>query len=661
MKKIVIALAALLLACAGFSQAPLQQFEFVNFSQVNITDAFWKPKIDKVATKTMPACIYQTEIATPRIRNFEKVARKKGEKFEGIYYDDSDVYKALEAMAYALKTHPDPGLEKKADEWIDKIAAAQLPDGYLDTYFTLTDLSKRWTQISYHEDYNAGHLIEAAVAYYNVTGKRKLLDVAIRLANHIDSTMRLQNKQWFSGHEEIELALVKLYRVTQDDRYLKLANWYLAQRGNNYYPYGKDWFKPAYWQDLVPVKKQTEITGHAVRAMYLYTGAADVAALTGDQEYMNAMEKVWQDVVYRNMYITGGIGSSGDNEGFSVDYDLPNEEAYCETCASVGMVLWNQRMCELTGQSKYVDVLERSLYNGALDGLSLSGDRFFYDNPLASNGQHQRREWFGTACCPANIARLVASVGNYIYGKNDDAVWINLFVGSNTAVKLAKTDVELVMQTNYPLDGTVRIAVNPVKKVKFGLHLRIPGWAMGQPVPGDLYHFQNFQSMPVTIRINGKDQPIHPENGYAVIEREWKKGDIVEYQIPMQVNRIAANPAVKADNGRFALQRGPLLYCIEGADNDGQVWNLVIPENNSFTTNQQMLLTEPIVAVRGEAIAAAPSKDGNAIVMEKKNFVAIPYYTWANRGANPMQVWLPSKIRDIKIDYQAILPDGGNN
>jgi DUF1680 family protein len=661
MKKIVIALAALLLACAGFSQAPLQQFEFVNFSQVNITDAFWKPKIDKVATKTMPACIYQTEIATPRIRNFEKVARKKGEKFEGIYYDDSDVYKALEAMAYALKTHPDPGLEKKADEWIDKIAAAQLPDGYLDTYFTLTDLSKRWTQISYHEDYNAGHLIEAAVAYYNVTGKRKLLDVAIRLANHIDSTMRLQNKQWFSGHEEIELALVKLYRVTQDDRYLKLANWYLAQRGNNYYPYGKDWFKPAYWQDLVPVKKQTEITGHAVRAMYLYTGAADVAALTGDQDYMNAMEKVWQDVVYRNMYITGGIGSSGDNEGFSVDYDLPNEEAYCETCASVGMVLWNQRMCELTGQSKYVDVLERSLYNGALDGLSLSGDRFFYDNPLASNGQHQRREWFGTACCPANIARLVASVGNYIYGKNDDAVWINLFVGSNTAVKLAKTDVELVMQTNYPLDGTVRIAVNPVKKVKFGLHLRIPGWAMGQPVPGDLYHFQNFQSMPVTIRINGKDQPIHPENGYAVIEREWKKGDIVEYQIPMQVNRIAANPAVKADNGRFALQRGPLLYCIEGADNDGQVWNLVIPENNSFTTNQQMLLTEPIVAVRGEAIAAAPSKDGNAIVMEKKNFVAIPYYTWANRGANPMQVWLPSKIRDIKIDYQAILPDGGNN
>ncbi|HEU4574268.1 MAG TPA: beta-L-arabinofuranosidase domain-containing protein [Chitinophagaceae bacterium] len=661
MKKIVIALAALLLACAGFSQAPLQQFEFVNFSQVNITDAFWKPKIDKVATKTMPACIYQTEIATPRIRNFEKAARKKGEKFEGIYYDDSDVYKALEAMAYALKTHPDPGLEKKADEWIDKIAAAQLPDGYLDTYFTLTDLSKRWTQISYHEDYNAGHLIEAAVAYYNVTGKRKLLDVAIRLANHIDSTMRLQNKQWFSGHEEIELALVKLYRVTQDDRYLKLANWYLAQRGNNYYPYGKDWFKPAYWQDLVPVKKQTEITGHAVRAMYLYTGAADVAALTGDQDYMNAMEKVWQDVVYRNMYITGGIGSSGDNEGFSVDYDLPNEEAYCETCASVGMVLWNQRMCELTGQSKYVDVLERSLYNGALDGLSLSGDRFFYDNPLASNGQHQRREWFGTACCPANIARLVASVGNYIYGKNDDAVWINLFVGSNTAVKLAKTDVELVMQTNYPLDGTVRIAVNPVKKVKFGLHLRIPGWAMGQPVPGDLYHFQNFQSMPVTIRINGKDQPIHPENGYAVIEREWKKGDIVEYQIPMQVNRIAANPAVKADNGRFALQRGPLLYCIEGADNDGQVWNLVIPESNSFTTNQQMLLTEPIVAVRGEAIAAAPSKDGNAIVMEKKNFVAIPYYTWANRGANPMQVWLPSKIRDIKIDYQAILPDGGNN
>src|SRR5678809_592417 len=398
MKKIIL-LTTLFAGIDAFSQTPSQKFEFVNFSQVNITDNFWKPKIDKVATVTMKACIYQTEIKTPRIRNFEKVARNKGEKFE----------------------------------WIDKVSAAQLPDGYLDTYFTLRDINQRWTVIDAHEDYNAGHLIEAAVAYYNVTGKRKLMDVAIRLANHIDSTFRLGNKKWFSGHEEIELALVKLYRVTNDDRYLKLADWYLQQRGKGgIYNYEGKWATPAYWQDIKPVKDKTEITGHAVRAMYLYTGVADVAALTGDNGYMNAMQKVWEDVVYRNMYITGGIGSAGDNEGFSKDYDLPNEDAYCETCASVGMVLWNQRMCELTGDSKYIDVLERSLYNGALDGLSLSGDKFFYDNPLASNGQHQRREWFGTACCPANIARLVASVGSYIYGKSDNGIWVNLFITSNT-------------------------------------------------------------------------------------------------------------------------------------------------------------------------------------------------------------------------------------
>jgi len=488
MKKIFL-LTTLIACIKTFSQTPLQKFEFVNFSQVNITDNFWKPKIDKVATVTMKACIYQTEIKTPRIRNFEKVARNKGEKFEGLYYDDSDVYKALEAMAYALKTHPDPALEAKADEWIDKVAAAQLPDGYLDTYFTLRDINQRWTVIDAHEDYNAGHLIEAAVAYYNVTGKRKLLDVAIRLANHIDSTFRLGNKNWFSGHEEIELALVKLFRVTNDDRYLKLADWYLQQRGKGgIYNYEGKWATPAYWQDIKPVKDQTEITGHAVRAMYLYTGAADVAALTGDNGYMNAMQKVWEDVVYRNMYITGGIGSAGDNEGFTKDYDLPNEDAYCETCASVGMVLWNQRMCQLTGDSKYIDVLERSLYNGALDGLSLSGDHFFYDNVLASNGQHQRREWFGTACCPANVARLVTSVGNYIYGKSNDGIWVNLFVASNTTIKIGNTDVPVKMETNYPWDGKVKLTIDPKKKASFKLYLRLPEWSKETASPGNLYY-----------------------------------------------------------------------------------------------------------------------------------------------------------------------------
>ncbi|HEY2722134.1 MAG TPA: beta-L-arabinofuranosidase domain-containing protein [Chitinophagaceae bacterium] len=661
MRKKLLLFIAILASAKIFSQTPLEKFEFINFSQVNITDNFWKPKIDKVATVTMKACIYQTEIKTPRIRNFEKVARNDGEKFEGLYYDDSDVYKALEAMAYALKTHPDAELEAKADEWIEKIAAAQLPDGYLDTYFTLRDLKQRWTNIEAHEDYNAGHLIEAAVAYYRVTGKRKLLNVAVRLANHIDSTFRLANKKWFSGHEEIELALVKLYKVTNDDRYLKLADWYLQQRGKGgIYTYGKTWFTPAYWQDLKPVKEQTEITGHAVRAMYLYTGTADVAANTGDNGYMNAMEKVWEDVVERNMYITGGIGSAGDNEGFSKDYDLPNEEAYCETCASVGMVLWNQRMCQLTGDSKYIDVLERSLYNGALDGLSLSGDHFFYDNVLASNGQNQRREWFGTACCPANIARLVTSVGNYIYGKSNDGLWVNLFVSSNTNIKMGNADLAVKMETNYPWDGKMKLNIDPSKKEKFKVYIRIPGWTQGKIVPGNLYMTHDNHSFNPAITVNGKTAGYQLQNGYAVLETDWKKGDIIEFNFPMEIEKINAKGEVKMDNDRIALQRGPFVYCVEGADNKQNVWNLILPSNTNFTSVDYKVLDESVVALQAEVPSVIANENGDGIKIENRKITAIPYYCWANRGANDMQVWLPTKIKEIKINYASKYEDGGN-
>ncbi|HMU46352.1 MAG TPA: glycoside hydrolase family 127 protein [Chitinophagaceae bacterium] len=663
MKKIVPVIPLLIIVSSIVAQNPLQKFEFVNFSEVNITDHFWKPKIDKVATVTMKACIDQTEVKTARIRNFEKAARNKGEKFEGRYYDDSDVYKALEAIAYALQTHPDATLEAKADEWIDKIAAAQLPDGYVGTYYTLRDINQRWTNIEAHEDYNAGHMFEAAVAYYNATGKRKFLDIAIRFANHIDSTFRLGNKKWFSGHEEIELALVKLYNVTKDDRYLKLADWYLQQRGKGgLYTYGNTWFTQAYWQDLKPVKEQTEITGHAVRAMYLYTGAADVAALTGDAGYMNAMKKVWEDVVHRNMYITGGIGSAGDNEGFSKDYDLPNEDAYCETCASVGMVLWNQRMCQLTGDSKYIDVLERSLYNGALDGLSLSGDHFFYDNVLASNGQHKRREWFGTACCPANIARLVTSVGNYIYGKSHDGIWVNLYAGSNTKVKLGNTDVAVKMETNYPWDGKVLLNIDPAKKMKCKLYLRIPGWFANDPVPGGLYSetAESNDHFDPELMINGKINEYKIENGYAVVERDWKKGDIVEFNIPMSIEKIKARSEVSSDKNRIAIQRGPLVYCVEEADNKDGVWNLILPENASFTVKEYKVLDENIIALQAEITSAYPNTEGTAIEMKKRKITAIPYYCWANRGANAMQVWLPAKIKEVKINYQSKYEDGGN-
>ena len=454
-----ILISFLAIAVSAEAQVKLQHAEFVNFSQVNVTDQFWKPKIDKVATKTLEACIYQTETATPRIRNFEKVARAKGEEHEGIFYDDSDVFKALEAMAYSLKTHPSEVMEKKCDEWIDKIAAAQQPDGYLNTWYTLKGIQDRYTDMSMHEDYNAGHMIEAGVAYFNATGKRKLLDVCIKWADHFGAIFGPGKKHWVTGHQELELALVKLYKVTNNIAYLNLSDWLLSERGKKLakgYTW-TDWKDTAYAQDVVPVKEQKEITGHAVRAMYMYTGAADVAAQTGDTAYLKAMRTVWEDVVYRNMYITGGIGSAGSNEGFSVDYDLPNEQAYCETCASVGMVFWNQRMNALTGNAEYMDVLERSLYNGALDGLSLSGDRFFYGNPLASRGQHQRREWFGTACCPANIARLVASLGDYIYAYNDNAVFVNLYVGSNTSIKLKNGILGLKMETNYPWEGKVKV------------------------------------------------------------------------------------------------------------------------------------------------------------------------------------------------------------
>lgn len=659
MKKILIIAVCLIVVISGQAQTK-GAFEFVNFSKVNITDNFWRPKIDKVATVTMKACIEQTEVKTPRIRNFEKVARGKGEAFEGRYYDDSDVYKALEALAYALKTHPDAALEAKADEWIGKIAAAQLPDGYIGTYFTLKGIEGRWKDVEKHEDYNAGHLIEAAVAYYNVTGKRKLLDVAIRFADHIDTTFRLANRKWFSGHEEIELALVKLYKTTKNDRYLKLADWYLQQRGHQYYPYGTNWITPDYWQDVKLVKDQTEITGHAVRAMYLYTGAADVAAITGDEGYLNAMKTVWEDVVQRNMYLTGGIGSAGDNEGFSKDYDLPNEDAYCETCASVGMVLWNQRMCQLTGESKYIDVLERSLYNGSLDGLSLSGDRFFYDNVLASNGQHQRREWFGTACCPANIARLVTSVGSYIYGQGNDGVWVNLFVNSNTTMKVGNVNVPVSIETNYPWDGKVRIHVDPDKKVKTKLYVRIPGWSEGVIAPGDLYSHLDDVPDQVTSHLVDEDIPYSYKNGYMVIEREWKKGDVIEYNFTMEPMKVIASGDVQSDQERIALQRGPFVYCVEGADNPEGVWNLTLPMGTEFTTTDYKVLDEQVIALQAEVPAATASADGNSIVMEKRTITAIPYYTWANRGANAMQIWLPAKVREVKVNYRSKYEDGGN-
>ena len=635
-----------------FSQPSLQKYQPINFSAVIVNDDFWKPKIDKISKVTIPVCIDQTEIKTPRIQNFAIAAGKMKGKFQGIFYDDSDVYKALEAIGYSLRNNPDSTIEKIADNWIDLIAAAQLPDGYINTYYSLQFLDKRWTDMSMHEDYIGGHLIEAAIAYYEATGKRKLLDVAIKFANHFNNTFGPNKKDWVTGHQELELALVKLYKITNNRQYLNLADWLLSERGHQKavgYTW-TDWKDTAYAQDKIPVRAQKEITGHAVRAMYMYTGAADVAAITGDEGYISAMKTVWEDVVYRNMYITGGVGSSGSNEGFSKDYELPNEQAYCETCASVGMVFWNQRMGLLTGESKYIDVLEKSLYNGALDGISLKGDQFFYSNPLASVGNNARKDWFGTACCPSNIARLIASIGNYIYGYNAQELWVNLYVGSKTNLNIGKTVVPIEMKTNYPWDGKVSISFQPKTKTTFGLKLRIPGWLLGEASPGGLYNFTKADTSKYTVLLNGKPIESTVEKGYISIQRQWKAGDTIQINLPMVVQRIESRKEVKANMQRVALQRGPLLYCVEAADNAGNTSTVVLPRNSVINTISGNVLSEKIIALETMGNALNISTDGQTVQTLPVKITSIPYYTWSNRGKGQMQVWLPEKIVSVKVN-----------
>jgi uncharacterized protein len=623
----------------------------VDFSEVAIDDAFWNPRLEKISSATLPACIDQTEVQTGRIRNFEKAATGKG-NHEGIYYDDSDVYKALEAIAYSLQVVPEPALEAKADDWIAKIAAAQQPDGYINTYYTLNGLEGRWQDMEKHEAYCAGHLIEAAVAYHHATGKRTLLEVAQKMADHMDYNFRLAGKNWVPGHQEIELALVKLYRVTGEDRYLQLADWFLDQRGHGY-GRGKiwdDWNDPGYCQDAVPVKEAREITGHAVRAMYMYTGAADVAALTGDNGYLQAMQTIWEDVVHRNLYITGGIGSSESNEGFSVDFDLPNEQAYCETCASVGMVFWNKRMNLLTGDARFMDILERSLYNGALDGLSLSGDRFFYGNPLASSGQHARRAWYGTACCPSNIARLVASVGDYIYAYSGNELIVNLFISSNTEIPLTSGKVQIDLDGNYPWSGKMEVGINPEKMQDFTLKIRIPGWLGEEATPGGLYRFEKPVSEEVTIRVN--DQPVDWKlnNGYALLRRQWSRNDRVTIDFPMPVREVIAREEVEENRGRVALQRGPLVYAFEGIDNEGRIFDTLLPGSQKYETEHIRGLLGGVTVIRTSGKTIKGNDEGDGLVFRQKELTAIPYYAWNNRGPGEMQVWMPRRIGTLRIE-----------
>lgn len=590
-------------------EQPLKMIEQIDFSHVKINDNFWSPRLSKHVSATLPVCIDQIENQTGRIRNFENAAKGEGEH-SGIFFDDSDVYKALEGMAYSLINNPDPELEKKADEWIDKFAAAQQPDGYINTFYTLTGLDKRWTNMDKHEMYCAGHMIEAGVAYYQATGKRKLLDVCIRMTDHMMSQFGPGKRHWVPGHEEIELALVKLYQTTQEQKYLDFAYWLLEERGHGHGTMGDEGkWDPVYYQDIVPVRRLTDISGHAVRCMYLYCGMADVAALKNDTGYIAAIDRLWDDVVHRNMYITGGIGSSRDNEGFTEDYDLPNLDAYCETCASVGMVLWNQRMNQLTGDSKYIDVLERSLYNGALAGISLGGDRFFYVNPLESKGDHHRQEWYGCACCPSQLSRFLPSIGNYIYASSDDALWVNLYIGNTGQIRIGETDILLTQETDYPWDGSVKLTISTSQPLEKEIRLRIPNWCKTYD-----------------LSINGKRINVSEEKGYAVI-KDWKSQDVIALDMDMPVEIVAADPHVKENFGKRAIQRGPLVYCMEEIDNPEYFDQIQLSPSTTFQTAfvSDILNGIKTIKINGRAQSAT----------------FIPYYAWDNRKAGKMRVWIP--------------------
>lgn len=613
---VALSLACLALwGCAEQKQAAdqpqLKMIDQIDFSHVHIQDNFWSPRLSKHISATLPVCIDQIENQTGRMQNFVNASKGEGEH-SGIFFDDSDVYKALEGIAYSLINNPNPELEKKADEWIDKIAAAQQPDGYINTFYTLTGLDKRWKNMDKHEMYCAGHMMEAAVAYYQATGKRKLLDVSIRMADHMMSLFGPGKRDWVPGHEEIELALVKLYQTTKDQKYLDFANWLLEERGHGHGSKGDEGhWDPSYYQDVQPVRELTDISGHAVRCMYLYCGMADVAALKKDTGYVETLDRLWDDVVLRNMYVTGGIGSSKHNEGFTEDYDLPNLDAYCETCTFVGMVYWNQRMNQFTGDSKYVDVLERSMYNGALAGVSLAGDRFFYVNPLESNGDHHRQAWYGCACCPSQISRFLPSIGNYIYGTSDKALWVNLFIGNTTQVTADNQEVTLKQETNYPWDGLVTLTVTSAQPLDKELRIRIPGWC------------KNY-----TLAVNGNKANSIINKGYAVI-KDWKSGDRITLDMDTPVETVSADPRVKQNVGKCAIQRGPLVYCLEEIDNT----------KDYAKTN---LTPSTVFEVKDEPGKLGGIKSVEAVSGNQK-LSLIPYYAWDNREAGKMKVWIDYK------------------
>ncbi|MBC7627917.1 glycoside hydrolase family 127 protein [Ferruginibacter sp.] len=664
MKKILL----LLLVSLGYVLQAQQKdypIQAVAFTQVKLSDNFWLPRIEINRTVTIPASFERCE-STGRVKNFVMAANKTGKFCTTFPFDDTDIYKTLEGASFSLAVHPDAKLSAYLDSLITIIGKAQEPDGYLYTARTINPKEphawagkERWEkerELS-HELYNAGHLYEAAAAHFMATKKRNLFNIALKNADLVCSVFGPGKLHVAPGHEIVEMGLVKLYRLTGKREYLNTAKFFIEERGRykGYDSASKDsWKSGAYWQDNTPVVDQEEAEGHAVRAGYLYSAVADVAALTGDDSLLRAVDKIWNNVVDKKMYVQGSVGAIGDGERYGNNYELPNATAYNETCAAIALVYWNYRMFLLHGESKYMDVLEKSLYNGLISGVGLDGKSFFYTNAMQIKNSFSfpqmeatRSGWFECSCCPTNLARLIPSIPGYMYAVNEDNLYINLFINSSADLSVRNKPVQVIQQNNYPWDGNLIFTINPKAAAVFNLLVRIPGWAQNKAIPSTLYQFQNTSAEKPMIKVNGAVVDYTIVNGYATINKTWKKNDKVEVDLPMEVRRVVANEKLKEDIGKVALQRGPLMYCAEWKDNNGKASNIILPDNAVFTTEFMPELLNGVTVLKSEVPAVIIN--GNDISTVKQSFTAIPYYSWANRGKGEMMVWFPTAVKEVDL------------
>lgn len=644
---LVIALTGICLAGSAQTHDGGYPITPVPFTSVKVTDSFWGQRLKASREVTIPLAFSKCE-ETGRYENFCKAAHPSSEyKVGGLAFDDTDVYKTIEGASYSMQTYPDKKLAKYIDSVLTIVAAAQEPDGYLYTSRTMNPEnphewagSKRWEKVEdlSHEFYNLGHMIEGAIAHYQATGKKNFLNIAIKYADCVEREIGDKPGQLVRvpGHQIAEMALAKLYLVTGQQKYLDLAKFFLDKRG---YTSRTD----AYSQAHKPVLEQDEAVGHAVRAAYMYSGMADVAALTGDTGYVHAIDKIWDNVVTKKLYVTGGIGATSNGEAFGENYELPNMSAYCETCAAIGNVYWNYRLFLLHGESKYYDVLERSLYNGLISGVSLDGGGFFYPNPLESIGQHQRQPWFGCACCPSNICRFIPSLPGYVYAVHNKDVYVNLFMSNTSELNVEGKKVTLAQTTEYPWNGDIRVAVTPKGKQDFTLKIRIPGWVQGEVVPSNLYTFTDNKQLAYAVKVNGEPVESKLDKGYFSIDRQWKKGDVVDVHFDMEPRTVKANSKVEADRGKISVERGPLVYCAEWPDNDFSVLSVFMNRKPEFTVERKPELLYGIDELKTLAQTLGYDETGR-LVTKDVTLTLIPYYAWAHRGTGEMAVWLPQDV-----------------